>query len=93
MKAKLYRTLQALTGPALGLAATVCVSLGVVLGEVGSPWAGLLLGLIGIGFGGLAGCLIGEESARRRQYRKLVAATTPTPADTEDQWIDEWLES
>lgn len=88
MKAKLYRSLQALTGPVLGLAATVCVSLGVVLGELGSPWAGLLLALIGVGFGGLAGSLVGEESERRRQARLPRLAKTG-----EDAWIDEWLES
>jgi hypothetical protein len=87
MKTKIFRVLQTLTGPALGLTATVCVSLGVVLGELGSPWAGLPLSLIGVGFGGLAGHLVGEESERRRHTR----TPGPIPNPDEDAWFNEWL--
>lgn len=77
-----------LAGFALGAAAACAVTVGVYMARLStSPsWVSLLLGLIGLGLGGLAGHLVGKESQHRRRAR------TPSRLRREDDWLQEWLQ-
>lgn len=83
-----------ITGPLAWFTGAALVAIGVIYAKTGADLQGLglaalglILSSIGVGFGGLAGHLVGEETERRRHTR----TPGPIPDPDEDAWLHPWL--